>query len=161
MKLKTIQAFLTTRSNCIKYYVSFSKCSRRMVVPTENVEILCNAPITADGVEFAPHELGKGIEGAKLRFTYYSSDEKANNAEVIGIAGIAFDDRWTWLQAASEPGLTTGGYGVENVQEFYYDELVELSDIGTNALYVFATGDLRKDQMLRLNLLLQQLITHQ
>ena len=154
MKLKKLFAFLTTGVIALSTMSVSVSAVDELVVPTENVEILYNAPITADGVEFAPHELGKGIEGAKLRFTYYSSDEKANNAEVIGIAGIAFDDRWTWLQAASEPGLTTGGYGIENVQEFYYDELVELSDIGTNVrFYVFCNWGLKEGSNVKIELI--------
>ena len=123
------------------------------VTPTENVEVLYNAPITADGVEFTPQQLGKGTDGAKLRFTYYSAEDKPDGSKVIGIAGKANDDAWTWLQAASEPGLTTEGYNVENVQEIYYDELVELADIGTNVrCYVFCNWGLEADSNVKIEL---------
>ena len=124
------------------------------VTPTENVEVLYNAPITADGVEFTPQQLGKGTDGAKLRFTYYSAEDKPDGSKVIGIAGKANDDAWTWLQAASEPGLTTEGYNVENVQEIYYDELVELADIGTNVrCYVFCNWGLEADSNVKIELI--------
>ena len=124
------------------------------VTPTENVEVLYNAPITADGVEFTPQQLGKGTDGAKLRFTYYSAEDKPDGSKVIGIAGKANDDAWTWLQAASEPGLTTEGYNVENVQEIYYDELVALADIGTNVrCYVFCNWGLEADSNVKIELI--------
>ena len=124
------------------------------VTPTENVEVLYNAPITADGVEFTPQQLGKGTDGAKLRFTYYSAEDKPNGSKVIGIAGKANDANWTWLQAETEPGLTTTGYNVENVQEIYYDELVELADIGTNVrCYVFCNWGLKADSDVKIELI--------
>ena len=124
------------------------------VTPTENVEVLYDAPITADGVEFTPQQLGKGTDGAKLRFTYYSAEDKPDGSKVIGIAGKANDDAWTWLQAASEPGLTTEGYNVENVQEIYYDELVALADIGTNVrCYVFCNWGLEADSNVKIELI--------
>ena len=124
------------------------------VNPTENVEVLHDAPITADGVEFTPQQLGKGTDGAKLRFTYYSAEDKPDGSKVIGIAGKANDDAWTWLQAASEPGLTTEGYNVENVQEIYYDELVALADIGTNVrCYVFCNWGLEADSNVKIELI--------
>ena len=124
------------------------------VNPTENVEVLHDAPITADGVEFTPQQLGKGTDGAMLRFTYYSAEDKPDGSKVIGIAGKANDDAWTWLQAASEPGLTTEGYNVENVQEIYYDELVALADIGTNVrCYVFCNWGLEADSNVKIELI--------
>lgn len=124
------------------------------VTPTENVEVLHDAPITADGVEFTPKQLGKGTDGAKLRFTYYSSYDKPDGSKVIGIAGKANDVAWTWLQSETEPGLTTEGYNVENVQEIYYDELVALADIGTNVrCYVFCNWGLEADSNVKIELI--------
>ena len=124
------------------------------VTPTENVEVLYDAPITADGVEFTPQQLGKGTDGAMLRFTYYSAEDKPDGSKVIGIAGKANDAAWTWLQAETEPGLTTEGYNVENVEEIYYDELVALADIGTNVrCYVFCNWGLEADSNVKIELI--------
>ena len=124
------------------------------VNPTENVEVLHDAPITADGVEFTPQQLGKGTDGAMLRFTYYSAEDKPDGSKIIGIAGKSNDDAWTWLQSETEPGLTTEGYNVENVQEIYYDELVALADIGTNVrCYVFCNWGLEADSNVKIELI--------
>ena len=124
------------------------------VTPTENVEVLHDAPITADGVEFTPKQLGKGTDGAKLRFTYYSNEDAEPGYIALGIAGKANDNDWTWLQSETNPGLSTAGYGVENVEEIYYDELVEFADIGTNVrCYVFCNWWLEEGENVKIELI--------
>lgn len=123
-------------------------------VPTENVEVLYDAPITEAGVEFTPQQLGKGTEDAMIRFTYYSAEDKPVGSGVIGIAGKANDADWTWLQSETDPALTTEGYGIKNVTEIYYDELVELADIGTDVrCYVFCNWGLAADQNVKIELI--------
>ena len=154
MKLKKLFAFLTTGVIALSTMSVSVSAVDELVVPTENVEVLYNAPITADGVEFTPQHLGKGTDGAKLRFTYYSAEDKRAESTVIGIAGKANDDAWTWLQSEIDPGLTTEGYDVENVQEIYYDELVELADIGANVRrYVFCNWGLKADSDVKIELI--------
>ena len=122
-------------------------------IPTEKVEVLYDAPITADGVEFTPQQLGKGTDGAKLRFTYYSNENAEPGYVALGIAGKANDENWSWLQSETDPGLTTVGYGFENVQEIYYDELVEFADIGTNVrCYVFCNWWLEEGSNVKIEL---------
>ena len=157
MKLKNLFSVMTASALALSMLTIAASATdgetEEPVVPTENVEVLYNAPITADGVEFTPQQLGKGTDGAKLRFTYYSAEDKPNGSKVIGIAGKANDENWTWLQAETEPGLTTTGYDVENVQEFNYDELVALADIGTNVrCYVFCNWGLKADSNVKIEL---------
>lgn len=122
---------------------------------SENVTVIYDDVIELwESVEFTPQQLGKGIDGAKLRFTYYSAADKPDGSKVIGIAGKANDKVHTWLQSETNPALTTDGYGVENVQEIYYDELVVLADIGTNVYsYVFSNWGLDPNQNLKIELI--------
>ena len=122
-------------------------------VPTENIEVLYDAPIT-DCIDFFPWELGQGIDGAMLRFTYYSNKYAEPGYAALGFAGKANDEAWTWLQSETEPGLTTEGYGIENVQQIYYDELVEFADIGTDVrCYVFCNWWLEEGSNVKIELI--------
>ncbi|MDE6149975.1 MAG: hypothetical protein K2F81_07775, partial [Ruminococcus sp.] len=99
MKLKKLLSFLITGTmavSCLSLLASAEESiiPNKSVKSNENVRVLYDAPLT--GAEFGVFELGKSIEGAKLRFTYVSDAEKG--AGVIGIAGRAADDEWTWLQ---------------------------------------------------------------
>ena len=158
MKLKKLFAFLTVGAIALSSMsVTSSAADDEIAVPvtpTENVEVLYDAPIPSIGAEFTPRQLGKGTDGAKLRFTYYSAENKSDGSKVIGIAGKANDANWTWLQADTEPGLTTAGYGVENVEEVYYDELVALADIGTDVrCYVFCNWGIKKGSNVKIELI--------
>ena len=75
--------------------------------PEVNVTVLHNGPL--DNTELTPMQLGKGIEGAKIRVTYTSPQEEGYG--VIGVAGKANDDAWTWLQSENNPAFCFGGRG--------------------------------------------------
>lgn len=126
-------------------------------VPTENVEVIYDAPIPAAGAEFTPQQLGSGTAGAMLRFTYYSAEDVEADSGVIGLAGKANDADWTWLQNASNPALTTEGYGIKNVVTMSYDEFVALANIdnGENNVrcYVLCNWGLAADQNVKVELI--------
>lgn len=126
-------------------------------VPTENVEVIYDAAIPAAGAEFTPQQLGSGTAGAMLRFTYYSAEDVEAGSGVIGLAGKANDEAWTWLQAEENPALTTEGYGIKNVVTMSYDEFVALAHIddGTNNVrcYVLCNWGLAADQNVKVELI--------
>lgn len=88
-----------------------------------------------DNVAFTPQQLGKDIDGAMIRFTYYSDENAAVGSDVLGLAGKANDAAETWVQSGKNPAFTTQGYGIKNIQILSYDELVTLADIGTDVRY--------------------------
>lgn len=102
--------------------------------PEVNVTVLHNGPL--DNTELTPMQLGKGIEGAKIRVTYTSPQEEGYG--VIGVAGKANDDAWTWLQSENNPAFASEGEAVTSTVEMTYDEFVTFADIGDDVrTYVF------------------------
>ena len=62
-----------------------------------------------DNVTFTPQQLGKDIDGAMIRFTYYSDENAAVGSDVLGLAGKANDAAETWVQSGKEPGIYDAG----------------------------------------------------
>lgn len=80
MKLKKLLSFLITGTmavSCLSLLANTkeSDIQNLSAKSNENVQVLYDAPLT--GVEFGVFELGKSIEGAKLRFTYVSDHSAA------------------------------------------------------------------------------------
>lgn len=75
-------------------------------------------------VDIEPKELGKGVKGAKLRFTYTSSEEAEWG--VVGIAGKT--QSWGWVEGKNS--LLSEGKGVESVVEMSYAGFVKFAGIG-------------------------------
>lgn len=100
----------------------------------ENVTVLHNGPL--NNTELTPLQLGKGIEGAKIRVTYTSASEEGYG--VIGIAGKANDDDWTWLQSEDNPAFSSEGAETTSTVEMAYEDFVTFADIGNDVrCYVF------------------------
>lgn len=91
----------------------------------EDVKVLYDGKL--DNTELTLLDLGKGIDGAKLRFTYTSVEEEGYGA--VGIAGKATDDDWTWMQSPDNPALPSGGSDVEVVAEYTYEEFAIFAGI--------------------------------
>lgn len=88
--------------------------------------------------------MGKGIDGAILRFTYTSDEEEGYGA--VGIAGKATDENWTWVQSENNPAFPSAGVEVENVVTITYKDFVKFADIGTDLrCYVFMDWGLSED----------------
>ena len=152
MKMKKMLAFLSAGVMTASFLSTAASAedNTQAFAANENVRVLYDAPL--NGVEFGTFELGKSIEGAKLRFTYVSDSEEGEG--VVGIAGRAADDDWTWLQSESDPALVSEGFGVESVVEIYYDELVALADVGENNIrsYIFQDWGLKRDSNFKIEL---------
>lgn len=155
MKLKKLLSFLITGTmavSCLSLLANAkeSGIQNLSAKSNENVQVLYDAPLT--GVEFGVFELGKSIEGAKLRFTYVSDSEEG--AGVVGIAGRAADDEWTWLQSENDPALVSEGIDTESVVEMYYDELAVLADVGENNIrsYIFQDWGLKRNSNFKIEL---------
>ena len=110
---KTYTVVITRKQNAPKGY--------------DMVDVFDGALTTGGGttIDIAPEDLGKGIEGAKIRFTFTASQDEGWG--VIGLAGKKGD---AWLQASGNPALSSGGKGVLVTVEMTYDEFVKLADIG-------------------------------
>ena len=152
MKIKKMLAILSAGVMTASFLSTAASAedTAQTFAANENVRVLYDAPL--NGVEFGTFELGKSIEGAKLRFTYVSDSEEGEG--VVGIAGRAADDEWTWLQSESDPALVSEGFGVESVVEMEYEELSELADVGNNIRsYVFQDWGLDQDSNFKIELI--------
>ncbi|MDE6149915.1 MAG: hypothetical protein K2F81_07465, partial [Ruminococcus sp.] len=96
-----------------------------LVTPVEenDVSVLCNGRINLS--EFTPEQLGKNIEGAKIRITFTSSERR--DIQVLGISGKQ-KGTWKWMQ--NEHGLLSKGIGRESVYTFNYNDFVDYIGIG-------------------------------
>lgn len=115
--------------------------------------VIYDAPLSGS-TEIGVFEMGKSIEGANLRFTYKSGSEIDKG--IIGFAGRANNDDWTWLQSDSKPAFKSDGVDVETVVDMTYDEFTDLVDIEETDLrsYVFQNWGLSKDSNFKIELLI-------
>lgn len=124
--------------------------------PTETVKVLCDTAIAqGSSVEFTPAQLGKGIDGAKIRFTYTSGTiTSADDQKVVGIAGKKNDDSWSWMQSATNPALEATESDTTYTVDMTYAELVEKADINEADVrcYVFANWHMKADTNLKIEL---------
>lgn len=112
-----------------------------------------NEPLSI--AEIGVFELGKSIEGARLRFTYISGSE--TDEGIVGLAARANDDNWTWLQhsPSSVSTLKSEGMGVESVVEMTYDEFEALVNVEETDLrsYVFQDWGLQEGSNFKIELI--------
>lgn len=105
--------------------------------------------------EIGVFELGKSIEGAKLRFTYTSGSE--TDEGIVGLAARANDDNWTWLQHSPSDvsTLKSEGIGVESVVEMTYDEFEALVNVEETNIrsYVFQDWGLQEGSNFKIELI--------
>lgn len=154
MKTQKLLAAMTTGAMAISMMaVSASAIAEEPVDPIdpieENVKVLYDAPLTE--AEFSLYDLGKGIEGAKLRFTYTSNQEIGYGA--VGIAAKSID--WDWLQSENNPALGSAGEGIETSVEMTYNEFVSKADIDPDVelrCYVFMDWGLEAETNFKLEL---------
>ena len=88
---------------------------------TDMTEKASTYPVIYDGpcslTEINIYELGKSIEGSKLRITYVSGSGKGKPA--LGIVGRSHYG-WNWLESEDHISLLSYGVDVESVIEISY-----------------------------------------
>lgn len=82
MKIKKMLAFLSAGVMTASFLSTAASAENiaQAFAAKENVRVLYDAPL--NGVEFGTFELGKSIEGAKLRFTYVSDSEEGTTTTI-------------------------------------------------------------------------------
>ncbi|MDE6148830.1 MAG: hypothetical protein K2F81_01880, partial [Ruminococcus sp.] len=102
--------------------------------------------------EINVYELGKSIEGSKLRITYVSDSPKGEPAVGI-VARSQFG--WTWLESEDHISLPSDGYGVESVVEISYDDLVKYAELDKYDLrsIIFRDWGLKKNTNIKIELI--------
>ena len=105
-----------------------------------------------NSTEINVYELGKSIEGSKLRFTYTSN--KPEGYKIVGVAARSYEG-WTWLQSGNLPAFLSEGPGVTSVVEMTYDEFEVFVGIEENKLrnYIFQDWGLAENTNLKIELI--------
>ena len=123
---------------------------------TDMTEKTSTYPIIYDGpcslTEINIYELGKSIEGSKLRITYVSGSNKGEPA--LGIVGRSHYG-WTWLESEDHISLLSYGVGVESVVEISYDDLVKFAELENYDLksIIFRNWGLKKNSNIKIELI--------